>query len=90
MICFLIFPQIQLPVGFVFTEERRAELKDAVIAVRYVTCSFRCVETEDEELITPCSASLLGVQVRKAFRGMTQKRAQLVLVSTQLKREKKM
>ncbi|XP_056893155.1 protein sel-1 homolog 3 isoform X1 [Takifugu flavidus] len=39
----------------------------------------RCVQTEDEELITPCSVALLRVQMRKALRRMTQKSAQLVL-----------
>ncbi|CAF96425.1 unnamed protein product [Tetraodon nigroviridis] len=38
-----------------------------------------CVEAEDEQLITPCSVSLLGVQMRKALRRMTQQSAQLIL-----------
>lgn len=60
----------------------------AVITIHYITyfCSFRCVEAEDEQLITPCSVSLLGVQMRKALRRMTQQSAQLVLVSTRLKK----
>lgn len=47
------------------------------------------MEIEDEELITPCSVALLGVQMRKALKRMTQKSAQLVLVSIRLKEEKK-
>lgn len=75
---------------FVFMEDR-VKIKYAVITTHYITyfCSFRCVETEDEELITPCSVALLGVQMRKALWRMTQKSAQLVLVSIRLKEEKK-
>lgn len=64
-------------------------LWSAVIIIHYITyfCSFRCVQAEDEQLITPCSVSLLGVQMRKALRTMTQQSAQLVLVSTGLERK---
>lgn len=41
---------------------------------------FRCLETEDEEAVTPCSVALLGVQMGKALRRMTQNTAQLLLV----------
>ncbi|XP_039985010.1 protein sel-1 homolog 3 isoform X2 [Xiphias gladius] len=39
----------------------------------------RCVETEYEEAVTPCSLALLGVQMGKALRRMTQNGAQLLL-----------
>lgn len=52
----------------------------------HIFCSFRCMEAEDEQLITPCSVFLLRVQMRKALRRMTQQSAQLVLVSTRLKK----
>lgn len=39
----------------------------------------RCVEAEDEEAATPCSLALLGLQMGKALRRMTQNRAQLFL-----------
>lgn len=43
---------------------------------------LRCVETEYEEAVTPCSLALLRVQMGKALRRMTQNGAQLLLVST--------
>ncbi|KAF3691221.1 Protein sel-1 -like protein 3 Suppressor of lin-12-like protein 3 [Channa argus] len=39
----------------------------------------RCVETENEKAVTPCSLALLGVQMGKALRRMTQNSAQLLL-----------
>lgn len=41
---------------------------------------LRCLETEDEGAVTPCSLALLGVQMGKALRRMTQNGAQLLLV----------
>lgn len=41
---------------------------------------LRCVETEEEEAVTPCSLALLRVQMGKALRRMTQNGAQLLLV----------
>ncbi|KAG7228882.1 hypothetical protein INR49_008660 [Caranx melampygus] len=40
----------------------------------------RCVESESEEAVTPCSLALLAVQMGKALRRMTQNGAQLFLV----------
>ncbi|KAM3620581.1 uncharacterized protein V6R79_025623 [Siganus canaliculatus] len=40
---------------------------------------MRCLETEDEEAVTPCSLALLGVQMGKALRNMSQNGAQLIL-----------
>lgn len=42
--------------------------------------SFRCLETDDEDAVMPCSVALLGVQMGKALRRMTQSSAQLLLV----------
>ncbi|XP_022614767.1 protein sel-1 homolog 3-like [Seriola dumerili] len=39
----------------------------------------RCVETDSEDAVTPCSLALLGVQMGKALRRMTQNGAQLLL-----------
>ncbi|XP_008297004.1 protein sel-1 homolog 3 [Stegastes partitus] len=39
----------------------------------------RCVETEAEEAVTPCSLALLRLQMGKALRRMTQNGAQLLL-----------
>ncbi|XP_070817191.1 protein sel-1 homolog 3 [Chaetodon trifascialis] len=39
----------------------------------------RCMETEAEETVTPCSLALLGVQMGKAWRRVTQNGAQLLL-----------
>ncbi|TDH08104.1 hypothetical protein EPR50_G00094300 [Perca flavescens] len=44
----------------------------------------RCVETEEKEAVTPCSLALLGVQMGKALRRMTQNRAQLLLAYASL------
>ncbi|KAM6921995.1 protein sel-1 homolog 3 [Xenentodon cancila] len=44
----------------------------------------RCAETEDEEAVTPCSLALLGLQMGKALRKMTQNRAQLLLAYASL------
>ncbi|XP_023284508.1 protein sel-1 homolog 3-like isoform X1 [Seriola lalandi dorsalis] len=44
----------------------------------------RCVETESEDAVTPCSLALLGVQMGKALRRMTQNGAQLLLVYASL------
>lgn len=44
----------------------------------------RCVETEDEEAVTPCSLALLGLQMGKALRRMTQNGAQLLLAYASL------
>ncbi|KAM4549430.1 protein sel-1 homolog 3 isoform 1-T1 [Odontesthes bonariensis] len=44
----------------------------------------RCVEAEDEEAVTPCSLALLGLQMGKALRRMTQNRAQLFLAYASL------
>ncbi|XP_070765272.1 protein sel-1 homolog 3 [Enoplosus armatus] len=44
----------------------------------------RCVETEEEEAVTPCSLTLLGVQMGKALRRMTQNGAQLLLAYASL------
>lgn len=41
---------------------------------------LRCLETEVEGAVTPCSLALLGVQMGKALRRMTQNGAQLLLV----------
>ncbi|XP_029002328.1 protein sel-1 homolog 3 isoform X2 [Betta splendens] len=39
----------------------------------------RCVESENEKTVTPCSLALLRVQIEKALRRMTQNGAQLLL-----------
>uniref|UniRef100_A0A3B3XK74 Uncharacterized protein n=2 Tax=Poecilia mexicana TaxID=48701 RepID=A0A3B3XK74_9TELE len=39
----------------------------------------RCAEIEDDEAVTPCSAALLGLQMGRAWRSVTQSRAQLLL-----------
>uniref|UniRef100_A0A8C5H748 Protein sel-1 homolog 3-like n=1 Tax=Gouania willdenowi TaxID=441366 RepID=A0A8C5H748_GOUWI len=39
----------------------------------------RCVAIEDEELVTPCSFALLGLQMGKALRRMSQNDVQLLL-----------
>ncbi|KAM4739983.1 protein sel-1 homolog 3 [Anableps anableps] len=39
----------------------------------------RCAEIEDDEAVTPCSVALLGLQMGKAWRSVTQSRAQLLL-----------
>ncbi|TKS74871.1 Protein sel-1 -like protein 3 [Collichthys lucidus] len=44
----------------------------------------RCLEKEDEEAVTPCSLALLGVQMGKALRRMTQNSAQLLLAYASL------
>ncbi|XP_044054603.1 protein sel-1 homolog 3 isoform X2 [Siniperca chuatsi] len=44
----------------------------------------RCVAAEDEEAVTPCSLALLGVQMGKAMRRMTQNGAQLLLAYASL------
>ncbi|KAA8589682.1 hypothetical protein FQN60_013047 [Etheostoma spectabile] len=44
----------------------------------------RCVETEEEGAVTPCSLALLRVQMEKALRRMTQNRAQLLLAYASL------
>ncbi|XP_069006057.1 protein sel-1 homolog 3 [Embiotoca jacksoni] len=44
----------------------------------------RCVETEDGKAVTPCSLALLGLQMGKALRRMTQNGAQLLLASAAL------
>ncbi|GAA6217828.1 protein sel-1 homolog 3-like [Lates japonicus] len=44
----------------------------------------RCVETEYEEAVTPCSLALLRVQMGKALRRMTQNGAQLLLAYASL------
>ncbi|KAK2907555.1 hypothetical protein Q8A73_008628 [Channa argus] len=44
----------------------------------------RCVETENEKAVTPCSLALLGVQMGKALRRMTQNSAQLLLTYASL------
>ncbi|XP_071343140.1 protein sel-1 homolog 3 [Trachinotus anak] len=44
----------------------------------------RCVESEYEEAVTPCSLALLGVQMGKALRRMTQNGAQLLLAYASL------
>ncbi|XP_070688255.1 protein sel-1 homolog 3 [Pempheris klunzingeri] len=44
----------------------------------------RCVETEDEEAVTPCSLALLGVQMGKALRRMSQSSALLLLAFASL------
>ncbi|XP_028260580.1 protein sel-1 homolog 3 [Parambassis ranga] len=44
----------------------------------------RCVQTGDEEAITPCSLVLLGLQMGKALRRMTQNGAQLLLAYASL------
>ncbi|CAK6956152.1 protein sel-1 homolog 3%2C partial [Scomber scombrus] len=44
----------------------------------------RCVEIEDEDAVTPCSLALLGVQMGKALRKMSQNGAQLLLAYASL------
>nr|XP_046248204.1 protein sel-1 homolog 3 isoform X2 [Scatophagus argus] len=44
----------------------------------------RCLEIENEETVTPCFLALLGVQMGKALRRMTQNSAQLLLVYASL------
>ncbi|XP_078802801.1 protein sel-1 homolog 3 isoform X1 [Oryzias latipes] len=44
----------------------------------------RCVEMEDEEAITPCSLAVLGLQMEKALRKMTQNGVQLLLAYASL------
>ncbi|XP_030583534.1 protein sel-1 homolog 3 [Archocentrus centrarchus] len=44
----------------------------------------RCAVMEGEKAVTPCSLALLGLQMGKALRRMTQNRAQLLLVYTSL------
>uniref|UniRef100_A0A8C7X5Q8 Protein sel-1 homolog 3 n=1 Tax=Oryzias sinensis TaxID=183150 RepID=A0A8C7X5Q8_9TELE len=44
----------------------------------------RCVEMEDEEAITPCSLAVLGLQMEKALRKMTQSGVQLLLAYASL------
>ncbi|XP_061593913.1 protein sel-1 homolog 3-like isoform X2 [Cololabis saira] len=44
----------------------------------------RCAETVDDEAVTPCSLALLGLQMGKALRKMTQNRAQLLLAYASL------
>ncbi|KAM4574213.1 protein sel-1 homolog 3 isoform 1-T2 [Fundulus diaphanus] len=39
----------------------------------------RCAEIENDEAVTPCSLALLGLQMGKAWRSVTQSRAQLLL-----------
>ncbi|KAM7388614.1 hypothetical protein PAMP_024779 [Pampus punctatissimus] len=43
-----------------------------------------CVEIEDEDAVTPCSLALLGVQMGKALRKMSQNGAQLLLAYASL------
>lgn len=45
-------------------------------------CFFRCVQDEDAAAASPCSVALLGVQMGKALRRMSQNGAQLLLVGT--------
>ncbi|XP_006790304.1 protein sel-1 homolog 3 [Neolamprologus brichardi] len=44
----------------------------------------RCVDMEGEEAVTPCSLALLGLQMGKALRRMTQNGAQLLLAYASL------
>nr|XP_020459014.1 protein sel-1 homolog 3-like [Monopterus albus] len=44
----------------------------------------RCVKSEGADAVTPCSLALLGVQMGKAWRRMTQNGAQLLLVYASL------
>ncbi|PWA14402.1 hypothetical protein CCH79_00011155 [Gambusia affinis] len=39
----------------------------------------RCAEIEDDEAVTPCAVALLGLQMGRAWRSVTQSRAQLLL-----------
>ncbi|XP_027884145.1 protein sel-1 homolog 3 isoform X2 [Xiphophorus couchianus] len=39
----------------------------------------RCAEIEDDEAVTPCSVALLGLQMGRAWRSVTQSQAQLLL-----------
>uniref|UniRef100_A0A8P4KDE9 Protein sel-1 homolog 3 n=1 Tax=Dicentrarchus labrax TaxID=13489 RepID=A0A8P4KDE9_DICLA len=65
---------LPLSVCGLFNVSRRDELDIVVEKILK-----RCMETEDEEAVTPCSLALLGVQMGKALRRMTQNGAQLLL-----------
>lgn len=55
-----------------------ASHRDGVDSVREKILK-RCAEFEDDEAVTPCSLALLGLQMGKAWRRVTQSRAQLLL-----------
>lgn len=57
----------------------KSTVKKSIVVV-FLSFSFRCLQNEAAEAASPCSVVLLGVQMGKALRRVTQSGVQLVLV----------